>query len=115
MDESALAELAVKAVVGEVAKGGTSTLLGWLRGKFTGAAGQEAAAKIAERPEAKHAQLALQAQVLELLETPGFAAELRARLGRDGATATIYGAQTATDTSGTVYQVQGSGNVTGNR
>lgn len=113
MDESALAELAVKAVVGEVAKGGASTLLGWLRGKLPGAAGQEVAAKIAERPQAKHAQLALQAQLLELLETPGFAAELRARLGQAGAT-TTYAAQTATGTSGLVNQVQGSGNITGN-
>lgn len=115
MDESMLAELAVKAVVGEVAKGGASTLLGWLRGKLTSAGGQEAATRIAERPDAQSTQLALQAQLLELLETPGFAAELRARLGQGAATTTTYGAQTASGASGPVNQVQGSGNSTGNR
>lgn len=115
MDENTLAELAVKAIVGEVAKGGASTLLGWLRGKLPSAAGQEATAKIAERPDARSAQLALQAHILELLEAPGFAAELRARLGHSGATTTIYGAQTVTGTFGTFIQVQGDDNVTGKR
>ena len=114
MDESALAELAVDTVVGEVTKSGVSMLLGWLRGKLSGAAGQEATIKIAERPNAKSAQLALQAQLLELLETPGFAAELRARLGQAGATTTTYAAQTATGISGPVNQVQGGNSSTGN-
>ena len=114
MDESALAEWAVKAVVGEVTKGGVSAILSWMRGRLIGASGQEAATKIAERPDAKSAQLALQAQLLELLETPGFAAELRAILGQPEAT-TTYAAKTATGTSGPVNQVQGSGNIIGNR
>lgn len=115
MDDNALAELAVKTVVGEVTKGGVSTLLDWLRGKLSGTTGQEAVAKIAGRPEAKSTHLALQAQLLELLETPGFAEELRGRLGQAGATTTTYAAQTTTGPTGPVNQVQGDGNSIGNR
>ena len=59
MDESDLAEAAVKAVVSETVKGGAGALFGWLTGKLTWPSGQEAIAKTEAKPDAPSAQLAL--------------------------------------------------------
>jgi hypothetical protein len=117
MDESDLAEAAVKAVVSETVKGGAGALFGWLTGKLTWPSGQEAIAKTEAKPDAPSAQLALKAQVMSLLEEDAaFKDELRVRLGQTTpASTTIYAAQTASGVSGAVHQIQGNRNPIGDQ